>query len=172
MSVVDEKGDSLDLFSLWSTRKIVLIFTRHMGCRFCKEQVSELKKIQPTLIERGISVGIITVGKYEDIPRFKSENDFDGEVYVDSSLFLPECYKTMKLANGLQYLMAHDDSKSDGVGEQAKSILPETLKAAGRATEKGFQDGGFGSAESEFTGDTLQVRLILLLPSTVIATLY
>lgn len=163
MSVIDEKGNSLELFSLWSTRKIVLIFTRHMGCRFCKEQVSELKKIQPTLIERGISVGIVTVGKFEDILRFKEENSFDGEVYVDSSLFHPDCYKTMKLANGLQYLMAHDDSKSDGDGKEANAILPETLKAAGRAVEKGFQDGGFGSADSEFTGDTLQVRFISLL---------
>jgi hypothetical protein len=119
--------------------------------------VSELKKIQPDLLRQGILVGIITVGKFEDIARFKLENNFDGEVYVDADLLAPQCYKTMKLANGLQYLFAHDDSKTQGEEPKAPEYLPETQNAAIRAVGKGFQDGGFESADSQFTGDTLQV---------------
>lgn len=128
-----------------------------MGCRFCREQVSELKKIQPKLVKQGLAVGIITVGKFEDIAKFKQENGFTGEVYVDSSLFYPECYKTMKLGNGMQYLFAKDDSKAPNSDGSPGQFLPETQEAAARAVGKGFSDGGYGTPDSEFTGDTLQV---------------
>jgi peroxiredoxin len=153
MSVIDEFGQTRSLISLWERRKLVLVFTRHMGCRFCKEQISELRKIQPALTKHGISTGVITVGSYKDIPRFKAENMFTGEVYVDTNLFAPECYKVMKLANGMEYLFASDHSK------ETKEFLPETQEAAIRAASKGFADGGFGTPDSEFTGDTLQVTL-------------
>lgn len=157
MSVIDEFGKSRTLFSLWEKRKLVLIFTRHMGCRFCREQVSELKKIQPKLLKYGLAVGVITVGKYQDIPKFKQEHNFSGEVYVDSSLFYPECYKTMKLGNGMQYLFAMDDCKPQSNDGKPGEFLAETQEAAVRAVGKGFADGGYGSPDSEFTGDTLQV---------------
>ena len=156
MSVVDETGKNHSLISLWERRKLVLVFTRHMGCRFCKEQVSELNKIQPMLLKEGITAGIITVGKYEDIPKFKKEHGFKGEVYVDSELFSPECYKRMKLGNGMEYLFAKDDSK-----DSAQNFRPETQEAAVRAVGKGFQDGGYGTPDSEYTGDTLQVPAAL-----------
>lgn len=156
MSVIDETGKTISLVSLWERRKLVLIFTRHMGCRFCKEQVAELKKIHPLLSKQKLSVGVITVGKYEDIPKFKLENDFNGEVYVDTNLFTPECYKIMKLGNGMDYLFEKDASK-DSSG--TREFLPETKEAAIRAEANGFKDGGYGTPDSEFTGDTLQVML-------------
>lgn len=79
---------------------------------------------------------------------------FTGEVYVDTNLFAPECYKLMKLANGMEYLFASDHSKEE------KEFLPETQEAAVRAASKGFKDGGFGTPDSEFTGDTLQVGTV------------
>jgi hypothetical protein len=152
MSVFDEFGAKHPLFSLWESRKLVLTFTRHMGCRFCKEQVAELLHILPKLNEQGISAGIITVGRYEDIPRFKQENKFSGEVYVDSSLMAPECYKIMRLPNGPQFLFDLSNSKSPS------DFLPETQAAALRSAAKGFSDGGYGNDESEYTGDVLQVK--------------
>ena len=157
MSVIDEQGNQRSLFSLWETRKVVLVFTRHMGCRFCKEQISELKRIQPNLEKHGLSAGVITVGKFEDIPRFRAETQFTGEVYVDASLFAPECYKTMKLGNGAQYLFAPESTD----GSTERQFLPETQEAAVRAAEGGFEDGGYGSDDSPYTGDTLQVPLIM-----------
>lgn len=151
MSVLDECGQTRALISLWERRKLVLVFVRHMGCRFCREQISELNKVQPLLRDNGVALGVITVGNYKDIPRFKEENMFAGEVYVDTNLFAPECYKLMKLANGMEYLFSSDHSREE------KEFLPETQEAAIRAASKGFVDGGFGTPDSEFTGDTLQV---------------
>jgi hypothetical protein len=156
MSVIDETGRVLPLIALWERRKLVLVFTRHMGCRFCKEQMAELKKTLPTLTQNGLTAGVITVGKFEDIPKFKAESGFTGEVYVDSNLFTPECYKIMKLANGMEYLFAKDGS------QESREFLPDTQEAAARAEAKGFKDGGFGSPDSEFTGDTLQVTFIYI----------
>ncbi len=98
--VIDEFGNRRELFSLWLNRRVVVAFNRHMGCRFCKEQTALLENIRKDLLKKSVESVIVTIGKYEDIPRFRSETKFQGEIYVDSTLDHPSCYELMRLANG------------------------------------------------------------------------
>ena len=36
VTVLDERGVGHELTSLWRHRRILLVFLRHFGCRFCK----------------------------------------------------------------------------------------------------------------------------------------
>jgi hypothetical protein len=70
-----------------------------MSCKFCKETVSDVKKIQSKL-SMDISLVIVTIGLFTDIEKFKIVNNFNGEVYVDSCIHHPESYSSMRLENG------------------------------------------------------------------------
>lgn len=37
-------GETVDLCQLYSERPLVLVFLRHFGCIFCREQIAELRK--------------------------------------------------------------------------------------------------------------------------------
>lgn len=83
MSVFNEKGETFELFSLWSAQRSVVAFTRHLGCPFCKEQVALLEQLSKHYKdETGSDIGtiVVAIGKYEDIPRFKAEVAYTGKV--------------------------------------------------------------------------------------------
>lgn len=151
MSVVNEFGESCSLVSLWSDRKVIVFFARHMGCRFCKEQVSYLGGLKEWILQLNLDVSIIviTIGNYSDIQRFKKATNFDGEVYVDVDLQQPKSYSALKLNNGTEYLF---------VDQPRGEFLATTVLAADRASKNGFSDGGFSSSDVLYNGDTLQVR--------------
>lgn len=81
MSVIDQEGAEHSLFSLWESRKCVVAFTRHMGCRFCKEQVAVLGSLKMELSVADVSSIIITIGNYQDIPKFQKETQFSGDKF-------------------------------------------------------------------------------------------
>lgn len=155
MSVIDEFGKSFEMFSIWKSRRTVVTFARHMGCRFCKEQVSQLQVIEPQLTKLAIFSVVITVGRYEDIPRFRSETKFTGEIYVDSSLFSLQCYALMKLPTGDNTLFTEE------LGE--KVFHKSTVEAGKRVSAQAFNDGGYGNDDSIYTGDILQIGGVFIL---------
>lgn len=130
MSVYDEKGREINLLSLWADRKIVCAFTRHMGCRFCKEQTNMLEKVQAQLNSSDVVSMIITIGSYSDIPKFRAETGFTGEIYVDTNLTAPVCYNMLNLKHGREVLF------KDG----GDTFHAETVQAGERA--KDFSNGG------------------------------
>ena len=79
MLVVNEEGDIIDVFSLWASRKCVVAFTRHMGCMFCKEEVAMFERNRPVLENTDVCAIVITIGRYQDIPKFRAETAFAGE---------------------------------------------------------------------------------------------
>ncbi len=82
---------------------------------------------------------IASSGKSEDITRFKSEYQFDGEVYVDSNETDPQCYKELLVANGFECLVVHQYETS--------TIVSSTTTS---------------TTERLSIGDTLQVNVISL----------
>ncbi len=103
-TVVNEFGAMVELLSIWRDRRVVVSFNRHMGCRFCKEQAAILENIRTSLLKRDVQAIIITIGRYQDIPRFRDETKFKGEIYVDTALDHPVAFELMRLANGAQCL--------------------------------------------------------------------
>ena len=166
MSVYDEGGAVRDLFSLWRDRKVIVAFTRHMGCRFCKEQVLLLEKCRADyLAGAAVDTIIVSIGRYEDIPQFRKETDFAGEIYVDTDLESPKCFQLLQFESGKHVLFAD---------AEGKEILPSTLQAAQRSSVC-LPDGGYGSDAGPYTGNVLQVgpsrqlaRSVILLCMTYI----
>lgn len=149
IQVIDEIGNYHSLFSLWISRKVLVGFTRHMGCLFCKEQVAALKQVESIVADAGVTVIVITNGNYEDIPRFKEETGFMGEVYVDTTLLKPITHNAVKLKNGKEFLFAPNSD----------NFLETVVAASNRAASKGFNSGGYASTpDSPWTGDTVQVN--------------
>lgn len=103
-AVVNEFGEVVELLSIWRDRRVVISFNRHMGCRFCKEQAAMLEKIRISLLKKDVQVIIITIGRHQDIPRFREETKFKGEIFVDATLEHPAAFELMRLANGAQCL--------------------------------------------------------------------
>ena len=149
MSVIDEDGQTRTLLSLWEQKRIVILFTRHMGCRFCREQIAEFQKIYDKLYQCDVIPIIITIGLYTDIIRFKQENSITGMVYVDATPDHPTAYQLFRLNNGKEFLFKED----------SQEFLDVTIAASKRAESQGFSDGGYGNAGKEYTGDVFQVRL-------------
>jgi len=61
-TVMAVDGRRIPLTSLWSHRKIALVFLRHLGCRFCWYQASELRKITDQLTAHEVPLVIIALG--------------------------------------------------------------------------------------------------------------
>ena len=112
-----------------------------------KELVSMMHKVYSKLELSEVTCIVVTIGRCEDIAKFREETEFSGEIYVDADLHTPRCYSTMKLRNGQEYLL---DPKTS-------EFLPSTAEAAARANENGFADGGYGNDDSPYTGDVFQV---------------
>lgn len=148
MSVFDEGGATVQLLSLWQSRKAIVAFTRHMGCRFCKEQVLLLEMCRDKYLHSSDVVTIIvTIGRYQDIPVFRAETGFTGEIYVDTDLNSPKCYQLMRFHSGAKVLFQD---------AAMKELRADTSEAAKRSTVT-LPDGGYGDGEVPFTGDVLQV---------------
>ena len=158
---INENGISTPLFSLWENRRVIICFARHMGCMFCKEQVAALEFSSDKLDNEIVSI-VITVGRYNDIPKFRIETGFTGEIYVDSDLYNPTCYSRMKLNNGPSYLFESNinsdtntvtDTNKDDNNQQ--TIRIETMKSAERATKNGFTNGGYPTLIGESIGSNI-----------------
>lgn len=96
-----------------------------------------------------IQTVIVSIGNYKDIPRFREETGFAGEIYVDTDLMSPKCFQLLRFENGKHVLF------QDPEGTQ---IHPRTIEAAQRSSVS-LPDGGYGLDDNPYTGDTLQVFL-------------
>eukprot|EP00038_Savillea_parva_P007222 m.168699 g.168699 ORF g.168699 m.168699 type:complete len:798 (-) comp12991_c0_seq1:1957-4350(-) len=71
--------------SLWSQRRIVLVFLRHIGCRFCKEQIAGLNTIAQDLEEAGIALAYVSLGSPSQARQMVTKTGLRGSLYVDDS---------------------------------------------------------------------------------------
>lgn len=148
MSVYNDKGEEVSIFSLWKDRKVVVAFTRHMGCRFCKEQALLLEKCRiDYLAGEEVTTIIVSIGCYTDIPKFREETGFTGEIYVDKDLLAPKCFQLLRFENGKHVLFDPIESEN---------IRPQTIEAANRSSVC-LPDGGYGDDVNPYKGDVFQV---------------
>eukprot|EP00756_Hemistasia_phaeocysticola_P041728 Hpha_TRINITY_DN16931_c1_g3::TRINITY_DN16931_c1_g3_i1::g.53439::m.53439 len=100
--VVDEKGVEHNLVDVWADRKVVVVFLRHLGCRFCKqltaaaikfrERVEEVKD-RLTEDNQDTEVVIFSIGRSEDVAKWRSETGWKGELYLDPDPMSPATYR-------------------------------------------------------------------------------
>jgi peroxiredoxin len=60
IEVFDADGKPVRLSHYWQGERTALVFMRHIGCIFCREQVQDLRDNAAALEEAGVSVVIIT----------------------------------------------------------------------------------------------------------------
>jgi len=145
--VLDEAGTAMMVPSLCSVRRILLVFLRHFGCRFCHQQVNAIRQlIQPHLLKHGVKTVLVSIGTPEQIAKFKSQTAFEGEIYVDPMPDAPAAYKGFGLCGGKQRIFNDDGELHWHIQELAEA-----------AAAAGFEDGGYGSGDVPYTGDIFQV---------------
>jgi peroxiredoxin len=63
-------GSAVRLGSLWASRPVVLVFVRHWGCLFCKEQVADFAARRADFEAAGADVVVIGHGEVKDAATF------------------------------------------------------------------------------------------------------
>lgn len=95
-------GESCILRDEWGVNdRIVLAFTRSLGCPFCQELAIQLRRdIKPNLDEMGIKLKMVTIGTPEKSAEFCRKTGFP----IESLLLDPEqaSYRALDLKETLQ----------------------------------------------------------------------
>ena len=74
MEVLDVKGKTVRLSSLWAKRPLVLAFTRHFGCTQCKEMLDELVAGRAKIKKAGLDIAVVTQGVPEETKLFADKH--------------------------------------------------------------------------------------------------
>jgi len=153
----DALGERRPLLSLWSDRKAVVVFLRHFGCRFCKQQAAGLARVHERLRaaaaearaagEEAEEVAVVGIGlgTAAQAQLLREQTGFAGELYADEEPFAPRTYATFALRGGPATLFSAENGFKP-------PFRPEVAAAAEAALAEGFRD-----TEGAFEGDTKQV---------------
>ncbi|MGE3707571.1 MAG: redoxin domain-containing protein, partial [Vicinamibacterales bacterium] len=53
LTVFDTAGRAVRLDTLWTHQPVVLLFVRHFGCLFCRQQIAEMQPAVPRIRAAG-----------------------------------------------------------------------------------------------------------------------
>jgi len=147
--VLNAEGEAISVPTLWQKRRIILVFLRHFGCRFCKQQVRTMKVVQLRLKEAGTEVVLVSLGTPDQIERYRKELDIPAciEVYVDPEPDAPVAYAAFKLQSGRNLVLEH----------------ARVAELGSHALAEGNTDGGYASPTGPYTGSVFQVGGVFVL---------
>ena len=147
--VLNAEGEAISVPTLWQKRRIILVFLRHFGCRFCKQQVRTMKVVQQRLKEAGTEVVLVSLGTPDQIERYRKELDIPAciEVYVDPEPDAPVAYAAFKLQSGRNLVLEH----------------ARVAELGSHALAEGNTDGGYASPTGPYTGSVFQVGGVFVL---------
>jgi peroxiredoxin len=100
--VFDPDGRSIRLGSLWTSRTTVLVFVRHFGCVFCRQQVGELLAFLDRIRAAGAELVIIGNGSIEDARAFRDERRLTVPLFTDPAC---ESYCALDMRSGVATVM-------------------------------------------------------------------
>src|SRR5688500_4211712 len=86
LRLADDDGVPVRLGDLWKHGPVVLVFVRHFGCVFSRQQVNDLKKYVPELRNRGAELVVVGNGTPPFARDFREELALEGTILVDPSL--------------------------------------------------------------------------------------
>jgi len=150
--VLDHLGETVMIPTLFSHRRILVVFLRYFGCRFCRQQVRAIREgIQPALRRCGVEVVFVAVGTPKQIPKFREDTGWDGEVYVDPRPDAPVAYQGFRLCGG----QTAKNRMVDESGELLPHIQARLDKIEGFAKlPKHYYTN---DDDTPFTGDVFQI---------------
>ncbi|HEY3331847.1 MAG TPA: peroxiredoxin-like family protein [Capsulimonadaceae bacterium] len=71
LALPNTEGEPTELVSLWREKPLIIVFLRHYGCTFCREQVLILKRDYDAIVKSGASVVCVAMGPYKAAKGFK-----------------------------------------------------------------------------------------------------
>jgi len=74
IEVFDTDGQPVRLAAYWQSGTTALVFMRHAGCIFCREQVQELRDNADALAEAGVSIVVLTPDRPSRARKFVEEH--------------------------------------------------------------------------------------------------
>ena len=83
ITIQDHRGDNVRLGPLWNERPVVLLFVRHFGCIFCKEQLGEAERHRDELEALGAELVVVGNGSVEQAAEFVTEVGTGARVLTD-----------------------------------------------------------------------------------------
>ncbi|MGE3178448.1 MAG: AhpC/TSA family protein [Vicinamibacterales bacterium] len=73
LTVFDTAGRAVRLDTLWTHQPVVLLFVRHFGCLFCRQQIAEMQPAVPRIRAAGAELYVIGNGSVEEARAFEEE---------------------------------------------------------------------------------------------------
>jgi hypothetical protein len=126
--VTGERGETLELGSLWRERTAVLVFVRHFGCIHCRAHIAELLAAR----DRIPNMIVIGNGSPSFIAGFRDETGWPGPIYTDPTL---AAYREAELVRSVGATL---DPRS--LGQAARALFRGQRQ--GRTQGDQWQQGG------------------------------
>jgi peroxiredoxin len=119
--LLDEAGVGLQANQLWANQPAVLVFVRHFGCLFCREQTAQLQPHEPEIEAAGARLIVVGNGQPRFVSDFRRTTGFEGLLYTDPTR---SAYRACGFNRGV-----------------SATVNPTTAKNAVRALRGGFRQG-------------------------------
>jgi hypothetical protein len=97
-TVLDAAGESVRLADQWAQRPVVIVWLRHFGCVFCREQVAEIRAARADIESRGAGIAFVGNGTARAAAWFQKRFAADSTVLTDPDLV---SYKAIGAHSGL-----------------------------------------------------------------------
>lgn len=119
--VLDVDAQPVRLGALWAERPVILVFVRHFGCLFCREQAAELRDAWDRIRAAGADVALVGSGTPDQAEMFRADYGLPFPVYVDPSL---RAFRVAGLERGV-----------------SRTLGPASVAAGLRAFRAGYRQG-------------------------------
>ncbi len=103
LNVMDPEGASVRLGSLWADRTAVLVFVRHFGCLFCRQQIAELAPYGDRIRSLGAELVVIGHGTLEETRAFRDEHQLPFALFTDPGR---EAYCALGMQRGRRAILS------------------------------------------------------------------
>ena len=84
LEVVDDSGRRFALAELWRERPLVLVFIRHFGCPFCREQLLDMRDEQKRFRDAGGEAAVVAMGTPQQAAEFRRRMNLPFVVLADA----------------------------------------------------------------------------------------
>ena len=134
-NVLDPEGRELPLGQLWRERPAVVVFVRHFGCLFCRQQVAEIVSSLSDVRSLGGELYVVGHGTLEQLRAFRDEQSVPFPLFTDPTR---RAYDVVGMRRGLRTV-----------------LTPGVLRRSLQARRSGFR-------QSRVAGDPLQQGGVLV----------
>ena len=83
ITVFNVEGGAIRLGQLWAGRTAVLVFVRHFGCIFCRQQMADVRPLIEPVRALGAALVVIGQGTVEEARAFSAEQAVDVQIVTD-----------------------------------------------------------------------------------------